>query len=80
MEVQTTQQDVPVFENTYGKIPAGTEVTFMVENQDQWGGDLTGTLIYQEGEYRIRTERSGTLTINKRYDVYHNTIRPLNRN
>ena len=68
----------PIFRNrTYGKITVGTKVEFMVENQDQWNGDLVGILVHEEGEFRIKTERSGTLTIDEGYDVYSNTIKPV---
>lgn len=68
---------IPEFKNKHGLIPVGTRVKFNVENQDQWGGDLTGILILDGNEFKIKTERSGCLTINKGYDVYFNTIEPL---
>lgn len=68
----------PVFKNrAHGKIKTGTAVKFQVENQTDWRGDLTGVLIHEEGEFKIKTERSGTLTIGKRWDVYWNTIEPI---
>lgn len=66
-----------VFNNINGTIPAGTKVSFAVENQDQWNGDLEGILIYEDKEFRVKTERSGTLTINKGLDIYYNTIKAL---
>jgi len=69
-----------VFKNQYGEIAVGTQVSFMVENQDQWNGDLEGVLIYENGEFKIKTVRNGVLTINKGYDVYFNTIRHPSKN
>lgn len=65
-----------VFTNAHGTITVGTRVTFKVENQDQWHGDLEGVLIYEDGAFRVRTDRSGTLTINRGWDVYYNSIQP----
>jgi hypothetical protein len=66
-----------VFKNRHGKIALGTKVSFMVENQDQWAGDLVGVLIFQDGKFKVQTERSGILTIDEGYNVYFNTIKPF---
>ncbi|MFA6158134.1 MAG: hypothetical protein WC763_00700 [Candidatus Paceibacterota bacterium] len=67
----------PVFKNQHGKIKVGTKVQFGVENQDDWNGDLEGVLIHESGEFKIKTARSGTLTIGKGYDAYWGTIKPV---
>ena len=66
-----------VFENRYGKIEVGSEVSFMVENQDDWMGDTRGTLIFEDGEFKIETKHSGVVTIGKGYDAYWNTIEKI---
>lgn len=67
----------PIFVSAaFGEITIGTEVTFQVENDDQWTGDRVGTLVFHEGAFKIQTARSGLLIINKRYGPYGNTIRP----
>ncbi len=63
--------------NRNGIIKVGDEVIFKVENQDIWVGDTTGILDFIDGEFVIRTKRSGILTIDKGYDVYFNTIKKL---
>ena len=65
------------FHNRYGFIKLGTKVYFEVENQDQWYGDSFGILCYQNGEYVIETERSGTIKTDGHYSAYWNTIRPV---
>lgn len=65
------------FHNKYGYIKLGTPVRFEVENQDMWYGDLTGVLAYEDGEYVIKTENSGTLATSGYLSVYWNTIQPL---
>ncbi len=64
------------FRNKYGFIKIGTPVSFQVENQSMWGGELSGTLDYENGEYVIQTERSGTLKISGYLSVYWDSIRP----
>jgi hypothetical protein len=66
-----------IFKNQYGKISIGTKVKFEVENQNMWGGDLEGILIKHNGEFCIKTERSGILEIDKWLSVYGNTIQPF---
>lgn len=68
------------YKNKYGKIAIGTPVSFEVENQSLWGGDLEGVLAFDEStnEYVIDTERSGRLRINHYLSVYGNTIKPSN--
>lgn len=72
-----TEEDSSLFTNGNGAIPVGSSVTFKVENQSQWIGDLSGVLQYQNGEFFINTINSGKLSINKGYDVYRNTIKIL---
>jgi (p)ppGpp synthase/HD superfamily hydrolase len=67
----------PAFKNRYGIIKVGTPVSFQVENQSDWVGDCEGTLVYQEDSFKIKTQNSGVLTIDKGYDVYSGTIQPL---
>jgi len=67
-----------VFKNRDYEIPEGSNVTFLVENMDQWTGDLCGQLIVHDGEFKVKTPSSTILTIGKRYDVYPNTITPAN--
>ena len=67
-----------VFKNrAFGEIKVGTRVAFHVENEDQWAGNLEGILVHKDGEFQIQTQNSGLLTIDHRYDVYGNTIRPV---
>lgn len=66
-----------VFKNDQGEIKVGTHVSFMVENQETWAGDLCGELVYLNGHFKVKTGRSGILTINRGFDVYFNTIRPV---
>lgn len=70
-------EEVPMLKNKFGEIKAGTRVKFIVENLDQWMGDLVGTLIFEEGEFKIQTKRSGKITINKGCDAYINTVEPI---
>ncbi len=67
----------PAFQNRYGIIKVGTRVSFLVENQDSWGGDNNGILIYEKNEFKIKTQNSGILTIDKGYDAYSGTIQPV---
>ena len=65
-----------VFKNNKGRIRIGTPVWFSVENPGFWGGDTDGILRYDnwKKEFYIETIHSGSLTIDKGYDVYGNTI------
>jgi hypothetical protein len=69
-----------VLQNRYGDIEVGSNVKFLVENQDDWGGDNRGTLIFENEEFKIQTKNSGILTIGKGYDVYWNTIEKIVNN
>ena len=66
-----------VMRNRYGDIEIGAEVAFQVENQSQWVGSNSGVLTHDGNDFVIDTVRSGRLTIDKGYDVYSNTVRPL---
>ena len=66
------------FRNKYGEIPEGVEVAFQVENQNMWSGATRGILQFVNGEFVIKTKRSGLVTIDKGYDAYGNTIYPIN--
>ncbi|MFA6553979.1 MAG: hypothetical protein WCS89_00530 [Candidatus Paceibacterota bacterium] len=55
----------------------GKRVSFHVENEGDWTGDLTGTLILDHGELKIETRNSGVLTIGKGFDVYGSTIEAI---
>ena len=70
-----TLNESRVFKNDHGTVAEGTKVSFIVENQDQWSGDLKGVLIFEDEEFKVKTENSGTLTINHGYDIYYNTIK-----
>ena len=63
--------------NKNGIIKVGDKVMFNVENQNIWGGDITGILDFVDGEFVIRTKRGGILTMNKGYDVYFNSIEKI---
>ena len=63
--------------NKNGVINVGEKVGFRVENQDMWAGDLAGILDFIDGEFVVRTKRSGILTINKGYDIYFNSIEKI---
>jgi len=64
--------------NRNGIIKIGDKVRFKVENQDMWSGDLVGTLDWQNGEFVIKTENSGIITIDKGYDAYFHTLEKIN--
>lgn len=66
-----------IFESKYGEIKVGTHVSFSVENQSDWMGARDGVLIIDKDEFKIKTDISGTLTIDKGYDVYGTTIKPV---
>lgn len=74
---KTYQVQKGVFENKHGEMKTGTHVSFIVENQSDWGGDNDGILVIEKGEFKVKTQISGTLTIDKGYDVYGNTIKPV---
>lgn len=66
-----------LYKNQYGKIPTGTKVSFIMENQDQWGGNNIGILLYEDEKWFIRTTRSGDINIGGYLEAYPNTIRPI---
>jgi hypothetical protein len=66
-----------VFENNHGEVKVGTSVSFEVENQRDWQGDLEGVLIIEGHDFKIKTERSGTLTIDRKLDVYGSSIKAI---
>ena len=68
-----------LFRNKHGYIKLGTPVSFQVENQNMWMGDLQGVLAFDDEtkEYVIDTENSGRLKTSGYLSVYWNTIRPL---
>jgi len=65
-----------VMHNAYGAIAIGTNVYFSVENPNMWVGPTKGVLDHDGIDFIIRTEK-GVVTINKGYDAYINTIRPV---
>ena len=69
------------FKNDYGIIKVGTLVSFEVENQNMWMGDLEGILAYDDEikEYVIKTQRSGILKTSGYLSVYWNTIHPIEK-
>lgn len=77
-----TTKATELFKNKHGEFPEGTPVYFNVENQFSggWFSDTRGILKRSEtsDDWVIET-RQGTVTINKGYDAYKNTIMPIAR-
>lgn len=65
------------FKNKHGSFPAGTRVTFTMENDSIWGGDRIGILTYENKKWFIRTKNSGDIGIDGYLEAYNNTIRPI---
>jgi len=65
------------FKNKFGNIPEGSKVYFRVEDQDQWCGDNTGILTYEDKKWIIKTENSGVIKIGEWLGAYSETIEPL---
>jgi len=66
----------PKMQNKHGLIEVGTKVVFDVENPSQWIGPNSGILAFDGADFYIDTD-VGAVTINKGYDAYLNTIRPI---
>jgi hypothetical protein len=68
------------FTNRRGTFVDGDQVSFEVENQISGGfmWDIYGTLRRVGSERVVRTAQ-GCVTINKGYDAYVNSIRPVDR-
>ncbi len=71
-----------MFEGRGGKpISIGSRVSFEVENSEDWMGGRTGTLFYEDGEFKIATTDDvgmvRVLTIDKGYDAYSGTVEQI---
>lgn len=62
--------------NKYSDIQVGAKIFSSVENQSQWYGGNEGVLDHDGSDFVIRTPK-GIVAINKGYDAYINTIRPI---